>query len=54
MQSRCGGDVSARPRWPGARSGLPFPVPACGRRGRLAGAWSDSLRGVEFGQSRTG
>jgi hypothetical protein len=36
-QSRCGGGVAALPRRPGARSGLPCPVPACGRRGRLAG-----------------
>jgi hypothetical protein len=33
---------------------LPCPVPACGRRGRLAGAGSGSHCGVEFGRSRTG
>ena len=37
MQSSCGGGVAARPRLPGARSGLPCPVPGCYRRGRLAG-----------------
>ena len=51
MQSRCGGGVAARPRQPGARSGLPSPVPACGRRGRrghLAGAGSCSHCGVDW------
>jgi hypothetical protein len=37
----------------GARSGLPCPVPVCGRRGRLAGAGSGSHCGVEFGLIRT-
>jgi hypothetical protein len=46
--------VAARPRRPGARSSLPCPVPACGRRGRLAGAGLGSHCGVEFGRSRTG
>ena len=45
--------VAARPRRPEARSGLSCPVPACGRRGRLAEAGSGSHCGVEFGRSGT-
>jgi hypothetical protein len=48
-QSRCGGGVAARPRRPGARSGLPCPVSACGRRGRLAVAGSGSITGWILG-----
>jgi hypothetical protein len=40
--------------WGGARSGLPCPVPTCGRRGRLAGAGSGLHSGVGFGRSMTG
>ena len=45
--------------WQGFRSvsasawGLPFPVPACCSRGRLAGAGSGSHCGVEFQLSTT-
>jgi hypothetical protein len=46
--------VAARPRRPGARSGLPCPVPACGRRGSQAAAGPGSHCGMEFGRSRTG
>jgi hypothetical protein len=49
MQSSCGGGVAARPRLPGARSGLPCPVPGCYRRGRLAGAKAGSHCGVGLG-----
>jgi hypothetical protein len=38
---------------PGARSGLPCPVSACGSRGSLTGSGSGSHCGVEFGRSRT-
>ncbi len=44
-QLRCGGGVAARPHRPGARSGPPCPVPACGCHGRLAGAGSSSIAG---------
>jgi hypothetical protein len=54
MQSRCGGGVSTRLRRPGARSGLPCPVPACCCRGSLAGTGSGSHSGVKLCQSRTG
>ena len=47
------GVLPARPRRAGARSGLPCPVPACGRRGRLAGAGSGSCCKMEFGRSMT-
>jgi hypothetical protein len=53
-QSRCGGGVTARLCRPGARSGLPCPVPACCCRGRLARAGSGSHSGVELWRSRTG
>ena len=43
--------VTARLHRPGACSGLPCPVPACGR---LVGAGSGSRCGEEFGRSRTG
>ncbi len=46
-----GGGVATCPHRPGARSGLPCPVPACCRSSRLAGAGSGSLCGVEFGLS---
>ncbi len=53
-QSRCGGGVTARLCRPGARSGLPCPVPACCCRGRLTRAGSGSHSGVELWRSRTG
>ena len=53
-QSRCGGGVTARLCRPGARSGLPCPVPACCCRGRLARAGWGSHSGVELWRSRTG
>jgi hypothetical protein len=37
MQSSCGGGVAVRPRLPGARYGLPCPVPGCYSCGQLAG-----------------
>ncbi len=52
-QSPCGGGVAARSRRPGARSGLPCPVLASGRRCCLAGAGLGSHCGVEFGRSKT-
>ena len=47
-QSRCGGGVTARLCRPGALSGLPFPVPACCCRGRLAGAGSSTIGKLFF------
>jgi hypothetical protein len=51
-QSCCGRGVPARLLRPGARSGLPCPIPTCGRRCLLAGSGSGSHCGVEFGRSR--
>ena len=53
-QSRCGGGVTARLCLPGARSGLPCPVPTCCCRCHLAGVGSDSHSWVGIGWSRTG
>jgi hypothetical protein len=47
-------EVTARLCRPGARSGLPCPVPACCCRARLARAGSGSHSGVELWRSRTG
>jgi hypothetical protein len=48
------GGVTARLCRPGARSGLPYPVPACCCIGQLEGAGSGSHSGVELCLSRTG
>jgi hypothetical protein len=51
---RCGRGVTARLCLPGARSGLPCPVPACCCRCRLARAGLGSHCGVELWLSRIG
>jgi hypothetical protein len=48
-QSRCGEGVAARPRWPGARRGLPCPVPACGSRDSPAEAGRVPIAGRSLG-----
>jgi len=53
MQLRCDWDVAARLSRPGARSGLPCPVPNCCCRCHLSRAGSGSHSGVELSQSRT-
>jgi hypothetical protein len=47
-QSSCVWGVDARLCLPGARSGLPYPVPSCCCRGRLARAGSGSHSWVEL------